>query len=151
MQRFRSTRIVFSATSAIAAFGCLAVSFAQEQAGRQPPGNAGDRYLAYVSTDKPIYRGGETVYVRAVLLNAVTRTPLPVGQPAGPATMEIVGPKGELISAAAANVQDSAAGFAWAVPADQPGGGGEGRIGDESIHRCSPPRQGRPVVFSSSA
>ncbi|MEM6260652.1 MAG: alpha-2-macroglobulin family protein [Planctomycetota bacterium] len=35
-----------------------------------------DRYLTHVSTDKPIYRGGETVYVRGVVLNAFDQTPL---------------------------------------------------------------------------
>ena len=34
-----------------------------------------DRYLTYVSTDKPIYRPGETVYVRGVMLDAATRVP----------------------------------------------------------------------------
>ncbi|MEM9346284.1 MAG: alpha-2-macroglobulin family protein [Planctomycetota bacterium] len=35
-----------------------------------------ERYLTHVSTDKPIYRGGETVYVRGVVLHAFDQTPL---------------------------------------------------------------------------
>ena len=34
-----------------------------------------ERYLAYVSTDKPVYRSGETVYLRTVFLNAKDNTP----------------------------------------------------------------------------
>jgi hypothetical protein len=80
---------------------------------------ADDRYLTHVSTDKPIYRSGETVYVRAVTLNALTRTPLksPVM-----GTMEIVGPKGEIITTGYANFEDSVAGFSWTVPDGQAGG-----------------------------
>ena len=35
-----------------------------------------ERFLAHVSTDKPVYRSGEKVYVRAVLLHAADHTPL---------------------------------------------------------------------------
>ena len=35
-----------------------------------------ERYLTHVSTDKPIYRPGETVYVRGVMLRADNREPL---------------------------------------------------------------------------
>ena len=35
-----------------------------------------DRYLTFLSTDKPIYRAGETVFVRGVLLHQATRRPL---------------------------------------------------------------------------
>jgi len=34
-----------------------------------------ERYLMYVSTDKPVYRSGETIYARAVFLNAKDNTP----------------------------------------------------------------------------
>ena len=33
-----------------------------------------ERYLAYLSTDKPVYRSGETVYLRTVFLNAKDNT-----------------------------------------------------------------------------
>src|SRR5207247_4502062 len=38
------------------------------------PGN--ERYLTHVATDKPIYRTGEKLYVRAVVLRANDRSPL---------------------------------------------------------------------------
>src|ERR1051326_7461199 len=49
--------------------------------GPLPPQIAGgasgaERYLTHVSTDKPIYRSGEKVYVRAVVLNAMSHYPM---------------------------------------------------------------------------
>src|SRR5512145_3194533 len=53
-----------------------------------------DRYLAHVSTDKPVYRSGEKVYVRAVILHAADHTP--DGRSNG-AVVQILGPKGETV------------------------------------------------------
>ena len=39
-----------------------------------------ERYLTHVSTDKPIYRAGEKVYVRAVVLGARDSRPLAPGR-----------------------------------------------------------------------
>lgn len=79
-----------------------------------------DRYLTHVSTDKPIYRPGETVYIRAVMLHAVTRAPL-TGT-AAPVSIEIKGPKGDAVASGVCQVEESVIGFTWAVPPDQPGG-----------------------------
>ena len=50
------------------------------------------RYLTHVSTDKPIYRAGETVYLRGTILRADDRTPIPEGgQALG--MIEVTGPK----------------------------------------------------------
>jgi uncharacterized protein YfaS (alpha-2-macroglobulin family) len=35
-----------------------------------------ERYLTHLATDKPIYRGGETVYVRGTVLHAFTQKPI---------------------------------------------------------------------------
>jgi hypothetical protein len=51
-------------------------------------------YLGHLSTDKPIYRAGERVYLREVVLGATDHVPLPSGT-GGYATIEIKGPKGE--------------------------------------------------------
>src|SRR4029453_12829489 len=80
-----------------------------------------DRYLTFVSTDKPIYRAGETVYVRGVLLNAARHKPLTDGQTAS-ATIEIKGPKGDVVAGGSAAAQNSVWGFAWEVPDGQAGG-----------------------------
>src|SRR3990167_7557024 len=66
------------------------------------------RYLTHVSTDKPIYKIGETVYVRGVVLEAKTRVPAPNGQYA---QITIKGPKGETITAGQSQVTDGAFGF----------------------------------------
>src|SRR5215218_2821799 len=52
-----------------------------------------DRYLTYVSTDKPIYRPGEKLYVRASILHAVKHTPSTDG---AVAMVEVIGPKGDV-------------------------------------------------------
>ena len=51
-------------------------------------------WLMHIATDKPIYRSGERVYVRAVMLQAIGHLPGAVGT----ATFEIKGPKGDTIA-----------------------------------------------------
>ncbi len=78
-----------------------------------------ERYLTHVSTDKPIYRIGETVYVRGVLLRAHDHTPLAQNVQA---LVEIKGPKGETVASGHAGSADSVLGFRWLVPQGQAGG-----------------------------
>ena len=79
-----------------------------------------DRYLTFVSTDKPIYREGETVYVRAVTLQATSRQPY-TSNPY--AQIEVKGPKGDTVASGAANGDGNGAiGFSWPVPAGMAGG-----------------------------
>jgi len=80
-----------------------------------------DRFLTHVSTDKPIYRPGEKVFVRGVMLRADTRVPIADGQ-GGQAAVEIKGPKGDIVASGNAQVQEGVMGFAWDVPASQAGG-----------------------------
>ena len=80
-----------------------------------------ERYRTHVSTNKPIYRGGETVYVRAVVLDAVTNRPLPANAVAA-AEIEIVGPKGDTIARGSLTSENAVLGFGWLVPDEQPGG-----------------------------
>ncbi len=78
-----------------------------------------ERFLAHVTTDKAIYRGGETLYARAVLLDAITRRPMP----SVPwMTVEILGPKGDVVAQGGMNGAHGVAPFAWTLPAQQPGG-----------------------------
>ena len=79
------------------------------------------RFLTHVSTDKPIYRAGETVYVRGVVLNAMNRKPLANGKQLS-AMMKVVGPKGDTVASAYVTSADSVLGFPWTVPPGQPGG-----------------------------
>ncbi len=79
----------------------------------------GDRYLTYLSTDKPIYKAGEQVYLRGVVLDARTHAPL---VNARHATVEILGPKGETVTTGSARAQDGVLGFAWPVNESLAGG-----------------------------
>src|SRR5262245_31185665 len=80
-----------------------------------------ERYLTYVSTDKPIYREGETLYVRGVILHHATRKPLP-DETRVHAVIEIIGPKGDAVAAGAVAAGDGVLGFSWQVPDDMAGG-----------------------------
>jgi hypothetical protein len=80
-----------------------------------------NRYLTFLSTDKPIYRPGETIYMRAVMLHHATRQPLPEGISYG-AQVEIVGPKGDTVAGGWAQGEDSVLGYSWEIPEAQAGG-----------------------------
>ncbi len=80
-----------------------------------------ERFLTFISTDKPMYRSGEKVYARGVVLNAANHKPLPSTLTAN-ATVEIKGPKGDIVAGGNAQAQDSVWSFAWEVPAEQAGG-----------------------------
>jgi alpha-2-macroglobulin-like protein len=105
-------------------YACLQARAAdQAPAGPTYPADASilggaDRYLTYVSTDKPIYREGETVYVRAVTLHASTRVPYNANNYA---QVEVKGPKGDTVASGNANGLGTI-GFSWPVPAGMPGG-----------------------------
>jgi uncharacterized protein YfaS (alpha-2-macroglobulin family) len=78
-----------------------------------------DRYLTHVSTDKPIYRPGERLFVRGVVLRVDGHTP---ASPTNPAYIEIKGPKGDTVASGTSAVVDSVMGFSWNIPASQAGG-----------------------------
>src|ERR1051325_6971852 len=96
---------------------------AQGETPAKPPIDLGgsDRYATYVSTDKPIYRPGETLYVRAAVLKADSHTPLGEKQ-ASQSMIEIKGPKGDVVASGLVLTQDSVAGFSWPIPASTAGG-----------------------------
>ncbi|MFN7976107.1 MAG: MG2 domain-containing protein [Acidobacteriota bacterium] len=112
-----------------------------------------DRYLTYVTTDKPIYREGETVWVRAVMLHAVTHRPMentPWGQ------VEIVGPKGDVVEQGGASTSAGVMAFSWRVPAGQAGGGYKVKVSPSGqapaersfeIRAFRPPRLKSQIVF----
>jgi alpha-2-macroglobulin-like protein len=80
-----------------------------------------ERYLTFVTTDKPIYRAGETLYVRGVILHHVTHKPLP-DAPAIHSVIHIIGPKGDELASGTVAVQEGVLGFSWLVPDEQAGG-----------------------------
>src|SRR5215471_3993266 len=81
-----------------------------------------ERYLTHVATDKPIYRSGEKVYVRAVLLSTDGHSPMAAQGTNRTASFEIRGPKGDRVASGVSPITDSVVGFAWDVPAGQAGG-----------------------------
>ena len=132
MQSPRSTPPRFPALRAMMLGGAIVALAAGVLVGQPAPDPAAplggaERWLTHVSTDKPMYREGETVYLRAVVLEAHRHTPLAQGTWAQ-AVIEIVGPKGETVATLSTEAQDSVAGAAWAVPAGQAGGAYVARV-----------------------
>jgi hypothetical protein len=78
-----------------------------------------ERYLTLVSTDKPLYRPGEQVLARGLMLEAIHHKPSPAQQQA---MIEIRGPKGDIVTSARVQTQDSVWGYSWTVPPEQAGG-----------------------------
>jgi len=78
-----------------------------------------ERFLTHVSTDKPIYRTGEKLYVRGVVLRADGHVP---ANPTNPSFIEIKGPKGDTVASGISTIIDSVLGFSWDIPATQAGG-----------------------------
>ncbi|MBT3375401.1 MAG: A-macroglobulin complement component [Lentisphaerae bacterium] len=79
-----------------------------------------ERYLLYASTDKPIYREGESVYLRGIALNAADNTPHRDGNIQ--VTVKIRGPKGDTVFQGGGNGKDSSAGVKWEIPQGTAGG-----------------------------
>ena len=90
-----------------------------------------ERYLTLLSTDKPIYRAGDFVYLRGVLLHALTHRPYAASGQVG---VQVKGPKGDIVASGAGVVQDGGFGYRWAVP--------EGLAGGEYTFRVTHPSQG---------
>ena len=74
-----------------------------------------ERFLTLISTDKPIYRASDSVFVRGVVLNAANHKPLPDVQRTT-ATVTIEGTRGNLVKRANVATENSVWGFRWQVP-----------------------------------
>lgn len=91
-----------------------------------PIGNAAAAPLVHVTTDKPVYRPGEPVHVRAVALDRVTLAPLPQAtRLAG----RVLDPRGSVVAQLPDRAIDGpgtgpagVGAFVWQVPADSRGG-----------------------------
>jgi len=80
-----------------------------------------DRFLTHLSTDKPIYRPGEKLYVRGVVLHQSSHKPLPAGGQLS-AMVEIQGPKGDTVASGFVASDESVLGYEWTIPPEQAGG-----------------------------
>lgn len=85
--------------------------------------NRTGRPLHYISTDKQIYHPGETVYMRAVVLDGMTNYPLNDFL-TGYTDFEwkIVGPKGDSLADDAMEYEQSVGAVSWKIPDDAAGG-----------------------------
>jgi len=131
--------LFFSLTSALAVQACLDAKAGPNDAvlPRASTDELGgsERYLGHVSTDKPIYRIGENVYVRTLVLEA--RTHKPAAEKNIYATLEILGPKGETVTSGRTSGPADALGFTWQVPDGVAGGQYSVRINFPSVG-CAP-------------
>lgn len=83
--------------------------------------NAG--FLTCLSSDKQIYRIGETVYIRGVLLRASDHTPINAQPPSGSSGLvKIIGPRGENLGQTATSIAGSIWTHTWVVPQSASGG-----------------------------
>ncbi|MFC1708013.1 MG2 domain-containing protein [Planctomycetota bacterium] len=91
-----------------------------QQATPQKAGLGGaDRLLGHVATDKPVYRPGETIYGRVLLLNAFDRKPA-AGSPY--VSWRLLAPKGDPVTTKVSETCNGSAAFAYTIPDDQAGG-----------------------------
>jgi len=83
-----------------------------------------ERYLIYASTDKPVYREGESLYLRAVFLNAADNTPVnsPIKNGQIGIDVKIRGPKGDFVFQGYGAGDNSTAGIKWDIPQGTAGG-----------------------------
>lgn len=94
-----------------------------------------DRFRTFVSTDKPVYRPEETIYVRGVILRHQDHRPLAATAQTS-ALVEIKGPKGDNVASGFVTSAESVLGYSWEIPVEQAGG--------EYTIRVSYPGEGYP-------
>lgn len=80
------------------------------------------RPLHYVSTDKPIYRPGETVYLRDVILDAQTNFPIDTKEFVYETKWRILGPRGDEVFSAVVSPSESVGAVSWTIENGLPGG-----------------------------
>eukprot|EP01117_Protostelium_nocturnum_P005670 TRINITY_DN2049_c0_g1_i3.p1 TRINITY_DN2049_c0_g1~~TRINITY_DN2049_c0_g1_i3.p1 ORF type:complete len:1420 (+),score=454.86 TRINITY_DN2049_c0_g1_i3:93-4352(+) len=85
-----------------------------------------ERFLTHLSTDKPIYRAGEKVYIRGVVLHGLTRVPhpdLPNKMRGKYAVLEVISPSGDKVfEVNLENGEESVVSGFWDIPPTQAGG-----------------------------
>ncbi|GAQ89697.1 hypothetical protein KFL_005520040 [Klebsormidium nitens] len=81
------------------------------------------RWSTHISTDKPIYRPGDTVHIRAVVLHPITGAPVSSGSYGMAGNVQVLSPKGSVEATLYTNqLEESVAYASWAVPEGQAGG-----------------------------
>lgn len=125
--------LILLAVVALAALGISRVAADDPPKEGAEAMEGGYRFLAHVSTDKPIYKPGEEVRVRAVVLHALTRRPHP-----GPAyaMIEVLSPRGDKVARGSAQVENGSLGWSWPIEPTVAGG--------DYIAKVTFPNQGIP-------
>ncbi|WP_342376849.1 MG2 domain-containing protein [Myxococcus stipitatus] len=86
---------------------------------RPLPSPQADRPNTFITTDKPLYRPGDQVLMRALYLSGISRKPY-TDMAGGYA--EIRGPLGEVVWQGYMTTRESVWGLAWRIPQEQSGG-----------------------------
>jgi len=139
---------------------------------RKPPNPFGDqdprmrtqtdqvRYMSYLSTDKPIYRPGDSVFLRTVILEAFDETPYE-GNFSG--KVEIENPKGAKVHTQTISGENSSLGISWTIPELSEGGDYTARVTFDrtiglppverefNVRNFSTPRMRTQIEFMSKA
>jgi len=111
----------------------------------------GEAPLVHLASDKPLYRPGETVWLRVTALDRLSLRPR-----AGGLLARIVDPKGALVQALPAPLEEGVAALSWIVPEEAPGGeyalevrdGGDAFTVERlpfEVRRYQPPRLAKTV------
>ncbi len=79
-----------------------------------------NRFHTFISTDKPLYRSGDNVYIRGIILDANSHEPAPGLR--SQVFLQVKGPRGQHVSSGYTSIQDSVWSYGWKVAEDQPGG-----------------------------
>ncbi|QDV05110.1 A-macroglobulin complement component [Planctomycetes bacterium Poly30] len=110
--------------------------------------------LVHLSTDKPLYRPGETAYLRAVLLDRLTQEPMD-----GTFRVQVTDPKGAALLSWSRSAEDGVVAGGWIVPENAAGGryhlqllSGDGSFAYErlafEVRRFEPPQLSKKVTLS---
>ena len=132
MHMTRKGKWIFGSVAvAVVLAGVVSAGVAQKVSQKELGGPA--RYLTALSTDKQVYRSGETVWVRGVILNAFDHRPL---KESANAAIEVRGPKGEVVASGNSASNDAVWSFSWTVP--------DGLAGGEYKLKATYPWHGHP-------
>ncbi|MCP3059217.1 MG2 domain-containing protein [Myxococcus sp. K38C18041901] len=103
-------------------FATLLLPSPGDASGTQQPSSPApdsDRPSTYITTDKPLYRPGEKVFIGGLFLQSLSHKPY---QGQVRSQLEIRGPRGEVVYQQYHYSADSAWGIGWDIPHEQPGG-----------------------------
>ena len=110
-----------------------------------------ERLRLHLSTDKPLYKPGETLWMRAVAVDAHNGAPMASQGVGGHFT--VTDPQGATVATIPAAGQHSVLGSSWTIPAGMPGGrytiGASTHFGDTVSQRIVEIRNFRPPRLRS--